>query len=208
MRYSIIVMLTMISWTICSAQSADSVTIKRRLERQAKAKHLDDSLSATFYSTPAYFKISFELDHKQTSIPDNAEFYATNGQANFKSRKTGQDTFEFDELPDSVKFVFEFDTIKLTTGFEKKKFYKNGAGLRFGYFDNVLELKKQWDKGKKDEDFDEWTDIRQPYLDIIKNKKIIKAAQKGKIRPIEFVAFSPRVYGDGVTHTFQNVKLK
>ncbi|MBA4145071.1 MAG: hypothetical protein C0523_04850 [Cytophaga sp.] len=148
------------------------------------------------------------MNHKETIIPDKAKFYATSGAKNFKSRRIGQNKYEFDYLPDSVKFVFEFDAIRVATGFEKKTFYKNGAELRFGYFDNVLELKKQWDKGKKDEDFDEWTEIRQPYLDIIKNEEIIRAAKKGKIQQIEFVEFSPRVYGDGVAHTFQNVRLK
>jgi len=206
-RFLILVLLTMISLTT-TGQTSDSIRIKKWSDRQVKAKRQRDSLEVVFNSIPAFFKISLELDHKEAPLPDNTKFYATNGQTNYESRKTGPDTFEFDDLPDSAKFVLEYDKIKLSTGFEKRNFYKNGAEMRFGYFDNVLKLKELWDKGKKDKDFDEWTEIRHPYLDIIKNKVSIKAAKKGKIRPIEFVAFSPRVYGDGVTHTFQNVRLK
>jgi hypothetical protein len=63
-------------------------------------------------------------------------------------------------------------------------------------------------KGKKDEDINELFEIGDPYLNAVMDKKIIKAAKKGKIRPIEFVSFSPRTFGDGVTHTYQNVRLK
>jgi hypothetical protein len=193
---------------ICCGQSADSVTIKKRLDRQIEAKKVHDSLEAIFYSIPPFFKITLEVNHEKATIPDNSKFYATDGRNIFEPKKSDIDQYEFGDLPDSVKFALAFDTIKIETGFIKEKFYKNGAGLRFGYFDNVLELKRQWDKRKKDEDFDEWIEIREPYLTAVKDKKIIAAAKKGKIRPIEFVAFAPRVYGDGVIHTFRNIRLK
>jgi len=147
-RYLILFILTGTSLTTLS-QSVDSVKLKKWTERQAKAKHQRDSLSAIFYATPPYYIISFELNHKETAIPDNAKFYATSGEKNFKSRKTGQNKYEFDDLPDSVKFVFEFDTIKVATGFEKKTFYKNGAELRFGYLTMCSHLKSNGTKGRK-----------------------------------------------------------
>lgn len=59
------------------AQTADSVTIKRRLERQEKAKRQRDSLETVFNATPPIFKIELELNHTKTPIPDNSKFYAT-----------------------------------------------------------------------------------------------------------------------------------
>lgn len=107
-----------------------------------------------------------------------------------------------------MKFGLQFDSIKIETGFIKRRRYKNGATLTFGYYDNVLELRKKWEKGKKDKDFDESYDIGPTYLTAVKDNEIIKAAKKGKIRPIEFIIFIPRVYGDGMVFTFQNVRLK
>ncbi|WKZ58845.1 MAG: hypothetical protein QY309_13310 [Cyclobacteriaceae bacterium] len=209
-RFLILFLLTLTSWTT-QGQVTDSVKLKtwnKRIERSEKLKRHRDSLETIFNSVPPFYKITLELNHQQTTIPDGARFYATNGQQTYESKKTEDDKFMFDNLPDSVKFGLQFDSIKLETGFVKSKFFKNGAGLRFGYYDNILELKQKWDKGKKDEDFDEWTEIGDPYLTAIKDKKLIRAAKKGQIRPIEFVSVSPRTFGDGVIHTYQNVRLK
>lgn len=197
----------MISWTTLG-QTVDSVKIKKWNNRSEKANRQRDSLEVIFNSVPPFYKITLELNHQRTTIPDDARFYATNGQQTYEPKKTEDDKFMFDNLPDSVKFGLQFDSIKLETGFVKSKFFKNGAGLRFGYYDNILELKEKWDKGKKDENFDEWANIGDPYLAAIKDKKLIKAAKKGQIRPIEFVSVSPRTFGDGVIHTYQNVRLK
>jgi hypothetical protein len=189
----------------------DSVKLRtwnKRIERSEKLKRDRDSLEAIFNSVPPFYKITLELNHQRTTIPDGARFYATNGQQTYESKKTEDDKFVFDSLPDSVKFGLLFDSIKLETDFIKRKFYKNGAALRFGYYDNVLELKQKWDKGKRDEDFDELTEIGEPYLGAVKDKKLIKAAKRRQIRPIEFVSVSPRTFGDGVIHTYQNVRLK
>jgi hypothetical protein len=200
-------MLTLTSLTT-SAQTSDSVKLKKWNDRQIKGKRQRDSLETVFYSTSPFFKVSLELNHDRALTPANLHFYATDGIKKYEPKNIGDDKYEFVDLPDSIKFGLEFDTIKIETGFIKEKFYKNGAGLRFGYFDNVLAIKKKWDKGKKSDDFDEWTEIREPYLDIIKDKKIIKAARQNKIRPIEFISFAPRVYGDGVLQTFRNIRLK
>lgn len=205
--FLILFLLTVTSWTTWG-QTTDSVKIKKWNERREKAGRQQDSLEIIFNSVPPFYKITLELNHVRTTIPDNAKFYATNGQHIFESRKTEDEKYVFEDLPDSVKFGLQFDSIKLETGFVKEKFYKYGARLRFGYYDNILELKQRWDTGKKDEDFDEWAEIGDPYLTALKDKKLIKAAKRRQIRPIEFISVSPRTFGDGVIHTYQNVRLK
>lgn len=205
--FLILFLLSVASWTTWG-QTTDSVKLRKWNERSEKSKRHRDSLEAIFNSVPPFYKITLELNHERTTIPDDAKFYATNGEQPFEPRRKEDDKFMFDNLPDSVRFGLQFDSMKLETGFVKSKFYKNGGELRFGYYDNILELKQRWEKGKKDENFDEWTEIGDPYLAAIKNKKLIRAAKKGKIGPIEFVSMSPRTYGDGVTHTFQKVRLK
>lgn len=202
----LITLLTIASPTIF-AQTADSVTIKKRLERQEKARRQRDSLETIFNATPPIFKIALELNHEKTAIPDNATFYATDGQRNYESKKSDL-IYQFDSLPDSVKFTLQFDSIKLTTGFIKRRKYEHGGSLTFGYYDNVLELRKKWEKNKNDWDFDEWTDIRSPYLTAIKDKRIIRLAKRNKIGPIEFIVYVPRVYGDATVTTFQTIRPK
>jgi hypothetical protein len=89
------------------------------------------------------------LNHEKTAIPDNAKFYATTGQKIYESRRTVDGKFEFDNLPDSVKFGLQFDSIKLESGFVKRNFYKYGAELRFGYYDNILKTPTEIEQRKK-----------------------------------------------------------
>lgn len=205
--FLILFTLTLTSLTAWG-QDIDSVKIKKRIERLARDKRVRDSLETVFYSESPFFKISFEHNQESVPIPKGSIFYATDGQIKFESRRLDSVRYEFSDLPDSVKFGLQFDSKQIETGFVKKRRYKNGATLTFGYYDNVLELRKKWEKGKKDRDFDESYDIGPTYLTAVKDNEIIKAAKKGKIRPIEFIIFVPRVYGDGMVLTFQYVRLK
>lgn len=205
--FLILFALTLTSLTAWG-QEIDSVKIKKRIERLARDKRVRDSLETVFYSESPFFKISFERNQENVPLPKGSIFYATDGKMKFESKRLDSVRYEFKELPDSVKFGLQFDSVKIETGFVKRRRYKNGATLTFGYYDNVLELRKKWEKGKKDEHFDESYDIGPTYLTAVKDNEIIKAAKKGKIRPIEFVIFIPRVYGDGMVLTFQNVRLK
>lgn len=189
------------------AQTSDSLKLRQRNERLVEQKKRRDSLETVFYSTHDYFEISLELNHEKVSITDGTKFYATDGQKDYPSNRIDEGRYKFSDLPDSVKFGLEFDGIKLETGFIKMVFYKNGARLRFGHLDNILELKEKWEDGKHEDIFNNWTQT-EPYLDLINDRKLIKAARKKKIKAIEFVVFSPTVYGDGVKITFRTYRPK
>jgi hypothetical protein len=209
-KFCFLTLLPFVVLTPCTTegQASDSSRLKTWNARYKKSERRRDSLETVFNSTPAWFEISWELNHKKSPIPGNAKFYATDGKLIYESKKTDDHKYDFGDLPDSAKFGLRIDSIELETGFIKKKFYKNGAVVRFGYYDNILDLKAQWDKGKKDEGFEEWTEIGEPYLSDLKNKKLMKAAKRKIIKPIEFVSLSPRTFGDGVVHTYQKIKLK
>lgn len=189
------------------AQTSDSLKLKQRNERLAKQKKRRDSLEVIFNSTHNYFEIALELNHENVPITDNIQFYATDGKTTYQAIEIDNEKFEFKYLPDSVKFGLEFDSIKLETEFIKRNFYKNGARLRFGYFDNILELKEKWESGQHEDDFNGWRQT-EPYLDIIKNKKVVKAARRNKLRPIEFIVYSPTVFGDGINITYKTFRPK
>lgn len=189
------------------AQTSDSLKLRQRNERLVEQKKRRDSLETVFYSTHDYFEVSLELNHEKVSITDGTKFYVTDGQKDYPSNRIDEGKYKFSDLPDSVKFGLEFDGIKLETGFIKMVFYKNGARLRFGHLDNILELKEKWEDGKHEDIFNNWTQT-EPYLDLINDRKLIKAARRKKITAIEFVVFSPTVYGDGVKITFRTIRQK
>ncbi|NBP71170.1 MAG: hypothetical protein EBU52_20830, partial [Cytophagia bacterium] len=94
-RFFILFLFTVTSWTTWG-QVVDSVKLKRWNERREKSERHRDSLKAIFNSVPPFYKITLELNHHSTTIPDHAKFYATNGQQTYDSRKIENDKFEFD----------------------------------------------------------------------------------------------------------------
>jgi hypothetical protein len=209
MKIQLLILFTLKMTSLTAwAQDIDSSKIKERIERLVRDERVSDSLEAVFYSEPPSFNISFSRNQKNMPIPKGSMFYATDGQIELESTRLDSVRYEFSDLPDSVRFGLQFDSMKIETGFVRRRAYMNGGTLTFGYYDNILELRRKWEKAKNDKDFDDAYDIDPPYLMAVKDNKIIKAARKGKIRPIQFVIFVPRVYGDGMVFTFQSVRLK
>lgn len=205
MKYLIPIILATTSLTLWG-QSLDSVKLENVTDQQGRAIKQHDSLRKKFDNILPFFRISLEVNQEQVAIPQRAKFYATSGQQIFGSTTEADGEHKFDDLPDSVQFVLEFDSVKLTTGYINKGEYENGARFTFGYFDNVLELNRKLNKGKKDSYFDEWKDLGSPYLTAAQDKRIIKAARLGKIGAIEFVVFVPKTFGHETLTTFQIVR--
>ena len=206
-RFQIIILLTVVSYE-ASGQVTDSVKVKKWTERREKARRQRDSLETIFNSVPQFFKISLELNHEKADLPDNSKFYAIGANKVYESKKSDNQTFQFDDLPDSVQFVLQLDTVKIKSGVIKKRKYEHGGYLTFGYYDNVLEIRKKWKEQKDDWDYEEWRNTASPYLIAIKNKKVIRTARRGKLGPIEFVTYIPRVYGDPTVTTTQRLRPK
>lgn len=207
MKISLLIFILTVTSLATMAQTSDSLKLRQRNDRLAEQKKRRDSLETVFNLTHNYFEIALELNHEKVSIPDNFQFYATDGQKNYQSNKIGKDRYEFNDLPDSAKFLLKLDTITLATDFIKRNFYLHGARVRFGYFNNILELKERWESGQYEDNFNDWTQTH-PYLKLIKDKKIIKAVKRNKIKAIDFIVYSPTSYGDGVNITFWKFRPK
>lgn len=205
MKKTLLILTILSTCFSCYAQQIDSAT---KFKNEIRDNRLRDSLEKVFHSQPPYFSIKLEINQKEATMPMNAKFYMLNGKDKFYPDKTGQNELFFSTLPDSARFVLEWDSIHIETATILKKQYSYGARLKFGYYDNVLELRNLWIKNKRNEDFNEYTDIGQTYLRAIRNRKLIRAAKRKVIKPIEFIEFYPRSYGDGIVITFENIKIK
>ncbi|QNR85404.1 hypothetical protein H9N25_02665 [Pedobacter riviphilus] len=207
MKKNLFILIIFFSYLSSYAQQVDSLSITGFINEINYNRKLIDSLEKVFNSQPPYFSVTLENNQKEVQIPNEIKFYILDGMNKSYPEKIDKNRFLFSKLPDSAKFVLEWDSISIETGIIKKKQYNYGASLKFGYYDNILELRNLWEKNKKNEDFDEYTNIGQPYLRAIKNKRLLKAAKRKVIKPIEFVMFYPRSYGDGIVITFENIKV-
>lgn len=208
MKKNLFILIILFSYFSCYAQQVDSLSSTRFINEINYNGKLRDSLEKVFNSHPPYFSVKLEINQKEIQIPNNVKFYMLDGKNKSYPEKIDKNGLLFSKLPDSAKFVLEWDTINIETGTIMKNQYNYGASLKFGYYDNILELRNLWEKNKKNEDFDEYTDIGQPYLRVLKNKKLLRAAKRKVIKPIEFVVFYPKSYGDGIMITFENIKVK
>lgn len=190
--------LSLASW----AQIPDSTRIRKGNKDLMDQERRRDSLEAAYFLTHNYFEVSLEVNHAKVPIDGNIRIYASDKQLIYPANRIDNNRYLFGDLPDSVKFVLESGSIKIETGFMKRAFFKNGARMRFGTVDNILLLKRNWEDGKHVADFNDWTETK-PYLDLIKDKKLIRAARRKQIESIDFVVFSPNSYKHGIniTHT-------
>jgi hypothetical protein len=175
---------------------------------QKNNRNRTDSLQAEFNKRKPYFFIELEINKDKTAISKNTKFYATFKDSRFEALDLGNNQFEFSSLPDSLQFTLQWDSVKVSTGTISKVMFEHGAHVKFGYYNNLLALREQWKSIRKNEDFNEYDDMPSPYITAIQNKKLIRAARKNMILPIEFTVFNPITFGDGVVIISQMIRLK
>jgi hypothetical protein len=170
-------------------------TVKKQEQKIEEDRKIRDSLREAFYKEPAIIGLSFEKNNEKIALNNNYDFWIENdGQRNNpKSYDTNQ--FLADSISDTIAIVFKYEKDTLRFSGIGYGWIKYGAGLRFGIIENLEEIRRIYKEHKRDEDFNEYLDLGQPYLRLIKNKKLKR--QKKKIGEIIFVVISPRVYGDG-----------
>lgn len=173
-----------------------------------KGRQHRDSSHAEFNKIKPYFFIKLEVNKQETELPKNAKLYATFRNSKFTALDLGNKKFEFKNLADSLQFTLEWDTIKVSTSKMAKVMFEHGASIKFGYYNNILALRAEWKSSRKNEDYDESSEMPRPYMMAIKDKRLIRAAKRNKILPIEFTVFNPIVYGDGIVLTTQTIRVK
>jgi hypothetical protein len=169
--------------------------VKEQERILAHGEKIRDSLEKEFYKQPPVITLSFEKNKKKILLDKNFEFWIEKENKRYNAKGQDSNKFLIDSISDTISVVFryELDTLKFQN--IVYTWIQYGAGFGFGVIDNLEEIRKYYNSNKRDDEFNEWTEIGQPYLRLLKNKKLNR--QKRKIGIINFLVVAPRVYGDG-----------
>lgn len=189
----------------------DSLSIALRktktLEQKIKeCEMIEDSLREAFYKEPAIITLSFEKNNEKIALCDDYDFWIENKCVRISPKLYAANQYLTDSISDTIALIFTYknDTIRFSKiGYS---WIKNGASLSFGVIENLEEIRKVYQKRKRDEDFNENIDLGDPYLRLLKNKKLKRL--KRKIGKILFVVIAPRTYGDGAMMEIVTIKAK
>jgi len=180
--------------------------IKNQEQKIEADRRIRDSLCAAFYKEPAIIELSFEKNTEKVTLNNDYEFWIENYNQRINPKSYGTNQFLADSISDTIAIVFQYYKDTLRFSGIKYGWIKYGASLRFGIIENLEDIRKEYSKHKRDEDFNEYLDLGQPYLRLLKNKKLKR--QKKKIGDIIFVVVSPRVCGDGAIMEILTIKPK
>jgi len=170
----------------------------------AEAEKIEDSLRVEFYKQPHFIDMYFEKNRQNIQLNKDFEFWIEKDNERFNPKFIENNKFLIDSVSDTITLAFryELDTLKFPN--IRHKWMRNGAVLKFGSIENLEKIRKYYQKHKRDEDFNKWIVLGQPYLRLVENKKLKN--QKRKIRTIDFVVITPRVYGDGAIMEIVTIK--
>jgi hypothetical protein len=159
-----------------------------------------------FYSKPPFLTLYFEKNKEKIQLSDNFKFWVEVQNKRYDPKRVNVNQFLIDSISDTitVAFVYEKDSLKFKN--IKYNWIKFGANLRFGIVENIEQIRSLYKKQKRNEDFDEWSEIGQPYLRFLQDKNIKK--YRRKIGSIEFLAVIPRTYEDGCNFDIVTIKAK
>jgi len=166
----------------------------------------NDSLRKDFYSQPPFLTLSLEINREQVQLSNNFEFWIEKNGKQYIPTQIETNKFLLNSELDTMSIVFIYEQDSLRFENIKHRYITNGANLRFGLIENLEQIRSYYNRLKKDEDFDEWTELGEPYLGLLKDKQNKK--QKRKIGKIYFLGLYPRYYGDGINIMIVNIKAK
>jgi len=166
----------------------------------------NNRLRTEFYSNPPILTLNFEKNKEKIKLSDNFKFWVEVQNKRYDPKRLNVNQFLIDSISDTITviFVYEKDSLKFKN--IKYSWIKYGASLRFGIVENIEQIRSLYKKQKRNEDFDEWSEIGQPYLRFLQDKTIKKIRRK--IESIDFLALIPRTYGDGCNFDFVTIKAK
>lgn len=175
-------------------------------QKEQERIKIQDSLRAEFYKKPATFILSLEKNREPINLSENYQFWIENNNKRHDLRYFSSNQFFVDSIADtiSITLIYEEDTLKFTK--IEYSWIKNGVYLHFGIIQNLEEVRKYYKMHKSDENFNEWRDLGQPYLRLLKSKKLKR--NRRKVGEIIFVVVSPRTYGDGTGIEITSIKPK
>jgi hypothetical protein len=208
MKYSIITILVLIPHIYLFAQNEHLINnsapeIFKEEQNRIKFK---DSLRVDFYKKPAIFYIRLEKDREEIRLVDNYEFWNEANNKRYDLRINRPNQFFVDSISDTINIVLKYFDDTLRFNKIEYSWTKNGAYLHFGIITNLESIRKYYNLHKRDEDFNKWTDLGEPYLGLLKNKKLKRYHRK--VKNIYFVIVTPRTYGDGIMISLTTINAK
>jgi len=204
-RYISIICLLLLSISLHA--QIDSISFMEQIHKQdrklAEYERIQDSLRIEFFKRPPIIDIGFEIDRTKMELNENFDFWYENGRTLYYPQLIKHGQYLIDSKSDSLTFVLRFE--KDTLRFPKIGFnwFRNGANFRFGKIDKLEEIRNYYKKHRKGEDFNKWTDIGQPYLKLLENKKLKRHIRK--VKSIHFLIVTPYVFGDPAILEIVNV---
>ena len=166
----------------------------------------NDSLRKEFYSKPPYLTLNLEINKEKIRLSENFEFWVEVKGKKYFPIRVETDKFLSTCIADTMKIVFVYEQDSLIFENVAYRLIQHGAYFKFGIIENLEQIRSYYYENKKDEDFDEWAELGEPYLGLLKDKKLKR--QKRKIGKIQFLGLYPRNYGDGMNFTFVHIKAR
>lgn len=158
-----------------------------------------DSLRAEFYKQPKLIQLTFEKNGK--SKPFKGRFFISVDSNEFELQPNNLGQYEVCFTVDTsqtiiLKAITDKETF--TQKLSRPTQIKNGATVVFGI---VTDIQKQSRKGirKPRNEDDEISTKDEIYNSFFEDENILSLARQKKIKRIEYVQVTPRVYGCGTS---------
>jgi len=161
-----------------------------------------DSLRAEFYKQPKFIKITFEKNGKIK--PFKGRFYISVDSNELELQPNDLGLYEVNFTIDTSQTIILkmiVDKKTFTQQLSRPTEIKNGATIVFGI---VTDIQKQSRKGirRPHNENDKISKKDEFYNSFFENDNILSLARQKKIKRIEYVQVTPRVYGCGTSKKY------
>ena len=158
-----------------------------------------DSLGTEFYKQPKLIKLTYEKNGKIKPFTGRFLISVDSNEFELKPNVLGyyEVTFAVDTSQTIILKILNGKET-LTQQLSRPKEIKNGATIVFGVVTDIQKQSKKGIRKPRNED-DELSKKDEFYNSIFQDERILNLARQQKIRRIEYVQVTPRVYGCGTS---------
>ena len=158
-----------------------------------------DSLRTEFYKQPKLIKLTFQKNGKIKPFAGRFLILVDSNEFELKSNHLGHYEVPF-TVDTSQTIILKILNGKetLTQQLARPTEIKNGATIIFGVVTDIQKQSKKGIRKLRNED-DELSKKDEFYNEIFQDERILNLARQKKIRRIEYVQVTPRVYGCGTS---------
>lgn len=158
-----------------------------------------DSLRTGFYKQPKLIKLTFEKNGK--TKPFAGQFFISVDSNEIELKPNALGSYELNFTVDTSQTI----VLKVLNGkstftqrLSRPTEIKNGATIVFGVVTDIHKQSKKGIRKTRNED-DELSKKDEFYNSIFQDERILNLARQKKIKRLEYVQVTPRVYGFGTS---------